>query len=365
MDQSSKMSKINYFEVEGDPEDIGLAHGRQFGDKIAEGLTEWDAMLREQAKIGRYGFVKSFLEQTNYKPRIQQFSPEALAEINAIAKGAEQDPELIFAWQLVDEWLDFAIENYLVAKCSALGAYDQGPDLPPIIGKTQDLPHLYIGKSVLIRTKTRFGEYLNSGVAGIICQDGLNDRGVGVCCNHVGHLERDPSGIPTAVLLHNMISKANSVDEAVEIAGSVPSASGMNYVIGDTSKVRDIEVSAHHVEEYDGRSELKRFWHTNHPLANTHYVEDIDLWHAMSDKEGGNTQARLDSLEKNLCRPDTPLDLGRAKAALSSRDGPVSSLPEDDFPTVNGLIIEHFDDPVLHFCAGAPSKGIWKEFRFD
>lgn len=359
------MSGINYFEIEGDARDLGLAHGKVAGELIASALNGWDEGLRTLTGLGRDEFIKRFLGAHNYRPGIAKYTPYLLDEVDAIAEGAEQDPDAIFAWQMVDEWLDYAIETFAVAKCSAFGGYDQGKGLPPLIGKTQDLPHCYLGHTALVRTKTRDGEFLNSGVVGIVGQDGLNDRGVGVCCNHVGHLQRDPSGVPVAFLLRDVLQRAVSVDDAVSIIDSMPSASGMNYVIGDKSQVVDIEVSAHDVVHYNPNPAMKRVWHTNHPLVNEHYADEIELWNNMPDTEAGNTNARFASLEKSLSDDSTPLDLDLAKKTLSSREGPVSSLPDDDFPTVNAMIIEFYDEPVLHFCVGAPSENPFREFTFE
>ena len=359
------MDNVNYFEIEGDAHDLGLAHGRAAGDLIASALKGWDQGLRELTGLSREEFVKRFLGAHDYRSGIEKHTPELLVEVAAIAEGAQQDPETIFAWQMVDEWLDYAIEQFLVSKCSSLGGFGQGPGLPPLIGKTQDLPHLYLGHTALIRTRTREGEFFNSGIVGIVAQDGLNDRGVGVCCNHVGHLQRDASGVPVAFLLRAVLQQANDVEHAISIIQSMPSASGMNYVLGDKQKVVDIEVSAHDVVRYSSSESGKRVWHTNHPMANDHYVDEIDLWNSMPDSEAGNTNARFESLRKSLSDESVPLDFALAKRALSSRDGPVSSLPEDDFPTVNGLIIELYDEPILHFCTGAPLQGEFHRFTFS
>ena len=358
------MTEINYLEIEGGPRERGLAHGRAFGDLIAGGLADWDAMIQENCGITRSEFIETFLAQTDYRATIEKQLPHLMEEVEAIAEGAEQDPTLIFAWQLIDEWIDFAVENYIAAKCSSLGGYDQGEGLPPIIGKTQDLPRLYLGRTALIRTKTENGEFFNSGIVGVIAQDGLNDRSVGVCCNHIGHLARDPAGVPVSFLLRTVLERASNVDDAIRIAGSMPSASGMNYVFGDRERVADVEVSAHDVVDCETAPSTKRYWHTNHPLVNENYVDEIDLWRGLPDDQVGNTAARLASLEKSLSDPSQPLDLDCAKKALSSREGPVSALPEDEFPTVNGLIVEFYDEPVLHFCTGAPVQGEWRQFRF-
>jgi hypothetical protein len=288
-----------------------------------------------------------------------------LVEVDAIAEGAEQDPELVFVWQLVDEWLDFAIEHHPVAKCSSFGGHDQAHGLPPIIAKTQDLPSLYLGRTALIRTRTRTGEFLNSGIVGIVAQDGLNDRGVGVCCNHVGQLARSPSGVPAAVLLRQVLEHARSTEHAVELLTAAPSASGMNYVLGDRRGVVDIEVSAHDVAYFRPSAVAERVWHTNHPLANDRYVDTIDFWNGLSDAEAGNTRARFEVLERELSDPSRPLDLDLARHVLSCRDGPVSAHPEDGFPTVNGLVIEFDAEPALHFCAGPPDRGEFQRFGFD
>ncbi len=358
------MHEINYYEIEGDARDLGLAHGKAAGDLIASALDGWDEGLRGLTGMGREPFVEKFLAAHDFRRGIEKHTPDLLVEVDAIAEGAEQDPQTIFAWQMVDEWLDYAVESSTVSKCSALGGYDEATGLPPLIGKTQDLPHLYLGHTALIKTKTRTGEFFNSGVVGLVAQDGLNDRGVGVCCNHIGHLQRDPAGVPVAFLLRAVLENAADVEHAISIVESMPSASGMNYVLGDKQKVVDIEVSAHDVVRYSSTQSGKRVWHTNHPLVNAHYSEEIELWSAMPDAEAGNTRARFASLENSLADESIPLGLELAKKTLSSRDGPVSSLPEDAFPTVNGMIIEFYDDPVLHFCVGAPVHGNFQQFSF-
>ena len=315
--------------------------------------------------MGRDDFVEQLLSATDFKSAIGKYMPDALIELEATAEGAEQDAGLLFAWQLIDEWIGYAVEHYMPAHCSSFGAYDQGADLPNIIGKTQDLLPLYLDHVTLTRIKTRTGEVFDAGVAGVLFQDGLNDKGVGVCCNVVAQLRGDSKGLPTAFILRHVLRNATSAEEAARMFSDLPCATGMNYVCGDKNGVIDIEASSDQGVRHTPAPELKRVWHTNHPISSTDFGDKIELWNGLPDSELGNTHARLASLENTVCGHDGPFDLTAAKAALSSRDGPVSALPEDGFPTVNGLIIEFYEEPVLHFCEGAPSQGEWEEFRFD
>jgi hypothetical protein len=274
-----------------------------------------------------------------------------------IAIGADVSEELVYAWQLVDEVIDFVVEHIYIEKCTTVGGYEQGDKLPPVLGKTQDLPKSYIGAGALIRTRYAASDtdILNSTIAGIVCQDGMN-KGLGLCLNHVGQLARSATGLPVTFVARLLLEQCFSIQQGVNLLTKITHASGMNYALIDKHSVKTFEVSANSIEEFLPAPELKRIWHTNHPLANDHYCRDIAMWRRLTDVESGNTHARFEFIEREAKRADIPMSSERVMELLSSREVPVSSLPEDPFPTICSTVIEFCETPTLFFAPGPPSE---------
>jgi hypothetical protein len=355
-----------YLEIEGTPTQLGHAHGEAFRGVINTAVSQWQDELAEAVEMPFSQLLQQFNEASGYIGAIQRLTPHLLEEVEAIAVGAAMDAELIYAWQLVDEILDFCIEYQYMEKCTLVGAYEQGPGLAPVVGKTQDLPHSYIGAHALIRTRYANSDVdiFNSTIAGIICQDGMS-RHLAMCCNHVGQLERNALGLPVTYVARHMLETCKDTDQAHTALSKISHASGMNYGIADSQRTRSFEVSSDHTEEFLPAPELKRLWHTNHPLVNDHYCRDIAMWNRLTDQEAARTHARCEFVEREARKAHVPITVTRIQEILSSREVPVSSHAEDDFPTINSVIMEMTDQPTLYFAPGPPSKCEYEAFQLD
>lgn len=247
-----------------------------------------------------------------------------------------------------------------------LGGYEQGEDLAPVLGKTQDLPHCYIGTPALIRTRYADSEIdiLNSMVAGIIYQDGMSPN-LGLCLNHVGQLERSANGLSVTFIARLLLEQCANIDQAEVLLKKITHASGMNYGLVDKHRVRTFEVSANHVEEFLPAAELKRIWHTNHSLANQNYCREIQMWDRLPDPDAGNTKKRMAYLDREVPIAEKPLTVTRTQEILSSREVPISSQEEDEFPTINSIVMEFSNQPTLFFAPGPPSQHDFFAFSFD
>lgn len=359
-------SKINYVELTGTPIERGRQHGEAFRSLIKDGIDSWRGVIESDTRWKFEEFLEDLDAATDYTPAIKSWSPDLLEEVKGIGEGADVPLHHIQGWQLVDEWIDFMVEDMYAQKCSALGAFDQGEGLAPVTGKTQDLPHFYLDKHAVIKchNETTGITVLNSLIVGTVASDGLNSAGLGLCLNHVGQLRRDPKGLPVVYVVNRILNECRTVDEARGYLSRATHASGMNYLLGDKNQAVSLEVSAGQMADFKPAQNLKRVWHTNHPYENSDYCENYAIWKSLNDTEAGNTEARAAVLKDALLDENKPLDVERAKEILRSREGPVSSLPEDDFPTINALVMEHGDDPVLHFSPGAPSENEFISFKF-
>jgi predicted choloylglycine hydrolase len=355
-----------YLDLTGTSRELGCAHGESLRPIIRSAIERWQGYLAEATDMPFARLMASFSSATDYRKAIQNWAPHLAEEVSGIAAGAGLDEDLIFMWQMVDEVMDYVIEYVNIEKCSTLGGYDQGPGLGPVLGKTQDLPHCYLGSAAVVRTRNldSGADILNSTIAGIICQDGMS-RYLGVCLNHVGQLDRSHSGLPVTFVARLLLEQCADVEQGALMLGQVTHASGMNYGLVDNHVVRSFEVSANHVEEFRPAPELKRIWHTNHPLVNTHYCDNINMWNRLRDGEAGNTEARCNFLRRELSIAGQPVTAERAMELLSSREVPVSAHEDDEFPTVNGMVMEFSEDPTLFFAPGPPSRQEFVAFKLD
>ena len=362
-----RQANANFFlDIEGNATQRGQAHGEALRPVIRNAVSQWQEELAEAAKIPFETLLANFNAVTDYRHTIIQWAPHLLEEVHGIAAGAGLDCELIYAWQLVDEIIDFLIEHMYVEKCTLIGAYDQGAGSAPVVGKTQDLPHCYLGAHALIRTRYADSDIdiYNSTIAGILCQDGMN-RNLAFCCNHIGQLARDRRGLPVTYVSRLLLEKSGNVEQGHELLREIPHASGMNYGLADKCETRTFEVSSDQVVEFTPAPNLKRVWHTNHPVANDNYCRDIALWDRLTDQEAALTGARFDFIEREVRKADRPMSVARIQELLSSREVPVSCHTEDDYPTINSVIMEMGENPVLLFAPGPPSQCDYIPFRFE
>lgn len=355
-----------YLDSSGTPRELGLAHGEHFRVVIQSAIEEWQNDIVRFANIPFEKLMGQFLAATDYRPAIMRWTPHVFEEMQAIGEAANVADDVIYTWQMIDEFIDFVVEYVYVEKCTTVGGYEQANDVPPTIGKTQDLMHCYIGAGALVRTRYIDSDVdiLNSTIAGIPCQDGMS-RHLAVCLNHVGQLARSPKGLPVSFLARLLLERSRNIDDAADILREVTHASGMNFGLADAKSVRTFEVSANHVEEYLPAPELKRIWHTNHPVANENYCRDIGMWTKLPDPEAGNTQARFDFIAREARKAEEPLTRTRIMQLLSSREAPVSAHAEDSFPTINSVIMEFGEIPTLFFSPGPPSQVEYVPFTFD
>jgi hypothetical protein len=139
---------------------------------------------------------------------------------------------------------------------------------------------------------------------------GVNAAAIGVCVNSLPQLPSAPEGLPVAFVLRRLLQAA-SLDEAADLALSLPHATNQHYLIAAPGRVRSFEASAQGVVEYPPPAP-DRVLHTNHPLA----------WPGGEDDAAyrENSQARLDALAARLA--GGPASFEALAAALSSCDDP-------------------------------------------
>jgi isopenicillin-N N-acyltransferase like protein len=354
-------SRLAFLEIAGTPRQRGRAYGEGLRKLIGERDRRWRHEIETQGKIAADAFIESFLQQTNFLPAIDRWTPDLHEEVRGIAEGSGLAYRAVLAAQFMDEEWWFQRQSH--AHCSSFGVARTGE--PTLVGQTMDLPSWMDGFQTLLlirNAKPGLDSYVVTA-AGMISLTGMNSRGFAISVNTLLQLKHAVDGLPVAFITRHLIETA-AVDQAVQFLQEVRHASGQNYVIGDGTQVRDFECGGDVVAEHKGDD--GRVWHTNHPLVNGNLRPDrTEPWwaHKLQD-----SSTRLAALERRLA-DGSPFSVEHAKAMLASRDHgefPVSQEVREgsDGCTFAAMVAELGRKPRLSVAPGAPSQHPFAVFEF-
>jgi hypothetical protein len=347
---------------------------------IQEHIERWKEALRQEMDVEPEAYLEQLFSETNFLPAIERWTPNELEEVKGIAEGSGVGFKYIMARQLSDEEPWYRFEKRIQAKdrpiesCSAIGASGQAArGKRNILAQNMDTPTYYDGHQVLLHIKDPASpvEALVFTVAGKISLAGLNNQGIGICCNTLVQLNFATNGLPEDFLVRGFLARATLGDGLAFVRG-VKHASGQNYVLGGPERVLDLECSANKICEFVPYPEADRVYHTNHPLVNDdqslHERRIAQMPHKMHEKfqDSLTTYARFESLEKHLGNPGDTVSVDKARAALSSHDGPVCRHKETGASiTLGCLIMELMPSPTLHLAPGPPCSTPFTTYTFD
>lgn len=301
--------------LSGAPYERGLAQGSALRARVQAHLAAWLDALGEAGLGEPQAYVAEMLAATDFRPAIEQHTPDLLREIEGIAAGAEVPFEMLFGLQLLDEEWAHRVRlrqaQGRLEKCSSLGLVCA--DGATWIGQNMDLGGYTDGHQVLLWISGEGGRSaaLVFTVAGMIGLMGVNAAGIGVCVNSLPQLPSAPSGLPVAFVLRRLL-QAESLAEACDLVTSLPHATNQHYLIAGPGAVRAFEASCDAVTEYHA-PQAARVLHTNHPLAQVQGA-------AETADARLNTIARLGSLTARLS--DGEPKLADIQAALCAFDDP-------------------------------------------
>jgi isopenicillin-N N-acyltransferase like protein len=380
------MSEINrnipLIVLEGTPRQRGHIHGETRKAGILNHIEQWKTYLETSNNMDPVKYIDQFLEETNLSNAVKRWTPELLEEVEGIAEGSGVDFKTIFALQLPDEewWyqrgkkgMEFSGIGSSVDHCSTIGIHGQA-GAPNYIAQNLDVPGYFDGHQVVLRIKDHETnhETLVFSVDGMIALAGLNNHGIGMCCNAILQLNHSKDGLPVAFVYRGVLSKSNIVD-AIDFVYRIKHASGQNYVIGDPKQVIGLECSANKVTPQlpDGTASI--ICHTNHPLVN----DDIQLGNGSensiklpdSERVLSDSEIRLNTLTRKLTGSSIPVAVEEIKSVLSSHEPPNHPIcrhktSETGPMTLGCLIMELSPSPTLYLSSSPPCSSILSTYRF-
>jgi isopenicillin-N N-acyltransferase-like protein len=329
---------IEVIRLSGTPFERGLEHGAAVADRLEYYWGELVADVSERAierlsKDELRGWIK---ERSSAAVAI---APDLEQEIRGIAEGAGVEYEVALAVSFGEEVCHLASARGVER---GPGAGDSSPltrclsvVVPPeksatgsyLLAQTWDGPD-WTPDPILFAVDEEAGRsaYLSDGgwVGGV----GLNDRGLGSVHTGVSTVEDGTPGVPYPFIARR-IMQAGSFDEAVASVVEVPATAGCHFLVGDGTRLTDVEVAgalnavvpmtppvstcAHFCAGNTVKTELSEEWHRISAyrverllslLADRSDTGPLDVFEIMSDHEEGPSGA-------TVCRhPGTGRSLG-------------------------------------------------------
>ena len=315
-------------------------------------------------------FIADHLENSNYLPAIERWTPDLLDEVRGIAKGAGLSFEHAFAAQLMDEewlfWESFRGRRHCSSMASAnpqagIAFAAQNMDLPNWMDGSQTVLHIadsVTGLRSIVLT-----------AAGMIGLTGVNDAGLAIAVNTLSQLPSATDGLPVAFVTRGLLQRREAAG-ARGFLQSIKHAAGQNYLICDRNLAEDYECSAEGVSAFvPPQSRGNSVWHTNHPLAGGHAVHA-----AVLSATGGeaNSRARMAAMDARLAASGGAWDVVTAQAVLASRDDPAYPIARPHFPgetdhgfTFASVIWEVAPVPRAHVAPGPPDLTPYSTLNFS
>ena len=364
------VGKLRTVVLEGTPSHRGLVHGKTLKDDITALVARWKEDLTRRYDVPADAFIKKFVSHTQYLAAMKKWTPDLVEEVKGLADGAGIDFDTMLVFQWIDEYWAQG-KNVAADRCSGIGVGRRAR--PAMIAQNLDMPGFYDGYQVILHVKHQDSslESFVFTIAGVVATNGINNHGIGICCNTLLQLDNCRDGLPVACVLRGVLAQKTE-DAAITFLHAVKHASGQNYIIGGPERAYSFECSSHKVSRFipEGTGDL--VWHTNHPLANDDYTP-MYREHTKYPKNGSNgptnSEIRLECVRSLALEHPSDLDVDAIKSILKSQDPvehPVSVPLRDKNSafTFGSLIMVLSEKPELYVAPGPPHVVPYQVFRF-
>jgi hypothetical protein len=353
--------------LSGNPRERGRVHGEALRPQILDAINGFSDEIRKNTRLDPSELFSRMTHQTDFMAMANRWTPGALEEVRGISEASGVGLDTLFAWQCIQEMAWYPQKDVVplptTLSCTSLGCAPAGGQT--IVAQTVDGTGWGRGRGVVMHLDdpdTGIKAHILSwpGLVGVY---GLNDRGIGVCCNSMFlDVTNSTSGL-TALFTVRGILAQRTFEDTDRFIRSVPHASGTNFMVGAPGHAVSYEVSAKNVVAYAPSPEAEMTYHTNHALATDDRVPpEAEGWDT-------NSAARLVSVRRRMEEAPQPMTWEDARAIISSHDDeehPICRHYQGDEAgmTLWGIVVECSPDPVLHVSSGPPCCTEFRSFAF-
>ena len=242
--------------TDGDARQRGLQRGRECREQVA---ACWEVYLR---LFAAHGLVPGQLRDAGLAAldAVADWAPDLADEMVGTAEGAGLEGWHVGALNARTEILSLSTRAR-PGECSTVVS----TRTPVVSMQTWDWHAELAGSWHLQRVTTATGTFVGLTEHGILAKIGVNDAGVGVHLNVLGHRDDAPGAVPVHVAAAQVLHAATSADHAVELLVGAPvRTSSAVTVVTETAAVT-VELSPAGAEVV--RSDEHHLLHTNHFLA--------------------------------------------------------------------------------------------------
>ena len=214
--------------------ELGLSRGAALRPSLAGAYEKYAELFRA---VG----VSAEREQQGVERVLAALSawrPAAVEELAGIAEGADVTLSQVVALNARTEII--AMGNRGASECSTLTA-EIGDRRYGV--QTWDW-HIELDQFWHTQEVAGPGmKYVGVTEQGIVSKIGMNEAGLGLHFNILGHENDGPDGVPMHVLSGVVLSECRTVDEAIELIRSAPVASSSAFTMLDAERAVSVEMS--------------------------------------------------------------------------------------------------------------------------
>jgi isopenicillin-N N-acyltransferase like protein len=257
--------------VHGPPEARGLQYGRVASRRIHRCVFAYRDLFEHRTGFewpAAVAHARSFVEA------IEDFAPESMAEMRAIAEGAGVPFDAILVLNCRSELMFAAARSGGVAPPSECTSFAATPELTldghTLLGQNWDWVPFAREACVLLEVqRDKKPSFATVVEAGMLAKIGMNEAGFGLCTNTlVSERDTNRRGLPYHVILRALFD-AESVDDARRILASTERALSANYLVADKSghAINFETIAGGEAEMHATGPQGGLIAHTNHFLA--------------------------------------------------------------------------------------------------
>lgn len=343
--------------IAGSPEERGFQYGREAAPQIHDNLQFYKNMF------ATYGisWEKAKATAMQYVPSIRDYLPEAIPEIEAIAKGSGCEFEEILALNCRSEII-FAMPD----GCSSLGALPELTDNGhTYLGQTWDWLRPANKTTVVLEVHPENGpSMVICAEAGIIGGKGLNSSGLGVCLNALS-IGRGRIGVPLHIMYRAILTQ-KIISNALDCVAHPQRAGCGNFAIGSSDGfLMNVEFTPDNFDVLMPTQNL--MCHTNHYLSSLFRGQDT------FKRDLCDTFVRLNRIKRLALLAKKPFTAELLKTILSDhKNYPDSVCSHEDqkdpegkrLSTVYSVLMD-LDELTLEVSTGNPCEALFQTFKLQ
>lgn len=237
----------------GSPFEMGYQHGNLLSEEIQRGVVPIfaDPVSGIQSLKNKPGWLKNlilkFLEIKLYRPIERNTPREYLEEIKGIADGAGLPYKTVFIANFLSDLNMSMLSGQIKSKsrflensggCTSFAVSGAGTeDGELVFGRNTD----YVGQGRWSENQTLFHfkpargfQYVKVSTAGMLkCNSCMNEKGIVVGGHFMGYKEARPHGHSFTILENEIMRKADSLDDAIDIVRKSSRGGSFGLLIAD------------------------------------------------------------------------------------------------------------------------------------